>query len=344
MATLPATTQSPFPHMQAAAERAQAVAQAAKVKDEEARERLKTWCWRSAILVFCLISAAFAYKVFMGRRPGRLQYGWERAGEYSDSQMVRRANAAQNSDRFFLEISNSAKRVWSSVQGNYLEKLGWGGICAVPFEDEIDGRTCKVVALAVGDRDGLRVPVPDCSRNTRSIKGLMNTIFESTCPQVNATTVSFSNLLEIIGAPKVIDYISLDSQDYVDPDVQSQFSIVKSFPFSERCARTWQVQINDAHTRASISSLLEVRQGCRIVSAGSALFARCPCVKAEADKTVHKTKPSENSLNLNIMSPHKPQPEVTGLLNAPHLSHNTRDNAEKLQIHPSGTITVHTGV
>lgn len=272
---MPEVIQSPFPHMQARAA-AGAAAEAAKAKEkDEAREYFKTCCWRAGVFIICVAAVTFTYQVAVDRRaPGRLRFIWEMAARSSgESTMVRRNTAAQ--DKFFMEIGTSDLE--SSVGGKHLENLGWSGVCAVPFPTDLAGRTCKMVALPVGGTDGIQVDVPQCA-TAHGVQRLMNKLFQVECPDMQATTVSIEKLLDIADAPKVIDYVALDKQEYFTAN-HSQFEILQKFPFDARCVRAWSVNAYNADVMTKVSNLLEVSQGCKVHSRGTQIFARCPCSK-----------------------------------------------------------------
>jgi len=270
-----------------------AAAEAAKAKEkDEVRELMKTFCWRAAILIICILAAALTCSVAVARREGRLHFIWALVGGEHEGAMVRTMAAVP--DKFFIEIGTSPKTLESSVGGKHLENLGWSGVCVIPFPVTLTGRACKTVALPIGAKDGMVVQVPDCARNTHGVQGVMNMIFRKACEEVPATTVSIGKLLGIADAPKVIDYISLDNQDYLNPE-HSQLDIIKNFPFDEHCARAWAIHVYDLNIMSNITNQLEVSQGCSVHTTGSQIFARCPCAKfdsAEPETPAMRTRPA----------------------------------------------------
>lgn len=273
---------SPFPHTKAMAAAAAAVQAAKAKKEDEAWELRKKAGLRAGMLALCLFGAAYTYQAFATRQ-AKLHHIWGMAAEdYGDSSMVRRATAATNSKKFFLDIAASTTRLESSLGGSYLENLGWRSVCAVPSPVELAGRTCEVVARPISGKDGVSIQVPDCSGNAGGLKGVMNKMVKLACPYKNATTFGIDKLLEMVNAPKVIDYIAIDNQDYPNPGFH-ELDIIKRFPFSKRCVHAWFVQSSDAKTRTSISNLLEVAQGCKVHRSPDQIFARCPC------KSEHKS-------------------------------------------------------
>jgi hypothetical protein len=292
--------QSPFPHMQARAAADAAAADAKAKEEDQAREHLKSCCWRAGAFIMCVAAVAFTYHVAVDRRAsGRLRFIWElaSAGQSGDSGMVRRD--ASVPDKFFMEIGTSALE--SSVGGKHLENLGWNGVCAVPSQVELAGRTCKVVALPVGHKDGMQIHVPHCTAESNGIQRLMNKLFKVACPDVEATTVSIEKLLHIADAPKVIDYVALDKQEYFTAN-HSHFEVLQKFPFEERCVRAWSVNAFDANVMAKVSNLLEVSQGCKVHSAGVQLFARCPCAKFESSASLVASFEPANVSEIDILA------------------------------------------
>lgn len=243
-------------------------------KKNEAWELFRTGCWRAGVLIVCTLAATLVYELAVARREGRLHFNWEAAVPAVPPSIVRHefVTPAPVKDKFFIDIGGSSEALESSMNGKHLEKKGWSGVCAMPLSGEIPGRTCKVVALPVGATDGDPIRVSDCSRNTKGLQGLINKFIKVGCDQVPATTVSIGKVLAIASAPKVVDYISLDTQG-------NATGILKSFPFGEHCVRAWSIKgIEDSRSMTDIHNLLEVGQGCR-VHKGDGIWARCPCDK-----------------------------------------------------------------
>lgn len=307
---------SPFPHMQAMAA-AGAAAEAAKAKKEdEQRELIKQTCWCAGICVACFVGAILTFQLFEDRlsvRPRTLFDGRE-AG------IVRKVpDLAAVPGKFFVEIGSSQERMESAVGGKHLESLGWGGVCALPLPTSLSQRTCKVIALPVAGKDGVKVRVPDCSGQTSGIKALTSKLFKVTCPHVSATTVSIAGFLKIADAPKVIDYVSLDNQDYLGTQI-TNLDIVRHFPHTERCVRAWSIH---GASIESIKNVLEVGQGCKVHSTGGNIFARCPCTGqqyAEGANISHATTPTASA----------PKHAIMRSIQTPDTS------KQNIQIHPSG--------
>jgi hypothetical protein len=281
---------SPFPHVHAKAAQDKLAAKSAKTKKSEAWELLWTGCWRALLVTICTIAAVFVYKLAIGNREGRLFVNW-----LADHSTLVRSDdaAAPSADEFFIEIGHSSEDLLRSAGGKMLERKGWNGVCAVPLNGDLPGRKCRVVSLPVASQDGHTVSVPDCSRLS-SFQSLLRMFTEVHCPTVEATTVSVAKLLQIASAPKVIDFISLESQ-------QSDLGIVSHFPFSEYCVRAWAFKnIGEEKAAAGIRHQLEVGQGCHIRSdSTSHLWARCPCEKLH--KRQHKSGAAGQKANATQM-------------------------------------------
>lgn len=269
--------EAPFPHMKARAEAGLAAKKAKKVKNNEAWELFWITCWRIGILVACTIAATLVYHVAAARLEGRLHFG--KAGIANEPSIVRTdlttagVATATAGDHFFIDIGMSSVGMKASENSRHLEQKGWSGVCVVPFPGDFTGRTCKVVDLQVGADDGEPLFVPDCSRSTQGLQGLVNGVMKVPgCPQVETSTVAIDKILAIASAPKVIDYVSLDLQG-------SELAVLNKFPFHEHCVRAWSVKAGKESEMVGIQQFLEVSHGCRTRTGGGHIFGRCPCDK-----------------------------------------------------------------
>lgn len=282
---------SPFPHMHA---KAAADKLAKTEKKNEVRELFVTGCWRAGILIICTLAATLVYQVAVAQREGRLHFNWGQG--MTEFSMVRRVPMnATASDHYFLDIGMSRDDVQASMSGRHLEQKGWNGVCAVPLPGDLTGRTCKVVALPVGVKDGEQIAVQDCSQV--GLLGLMRMFMEVECPEVKATTVSIGKLLAIASAPKVIDFVSMDSQS-------AELEILQSFPFGEHCVRAWSIASTQNTTLAGMKSYLQVSQGCRVRTEGAQLWGRCPCgeQKQESVAPDAKAKQPANLAQIEVLA------------------------------------------
>merc|ERR1719409_1756487 len=88
----------------------------------------------------------------------------------------------------------------------------------------------------------------------------MTHVFEkkvSSCPERDMYTVSVADLLALGKAPRVIDYVNLDTEG-------AELDILQGFPFDRHCVRTWTVEHNcEEPKQTKIKELLESK-GCRV--------------------------------------------------------------------------------
>lgn len=289
---------SPFPHMQAKkAEHEAAAAKGNKNGDWSPFSKITVVI--SVTLVFCL-QAIFVYKVAVAYQQGKLQnIDINRLPQQiSDAMFAHTADAGVSSEniirrqlpvteRFFMEIGWASEDLMNSPIAKHVEEEGWSGVCVVPFANDLSGRTCKVVAMPVGAKNGEKVFAEDCSRSQTGLAGIMNRLMgEEGCRSAQATTVSVSMVLQITNAPKIIDYMSLNTHG-------NELQILRTFPFDTHCVSAWSIDDSNQDNIAAIKHFLEVSQGCRIHAQQAGVWARCPCDKTgrhhhnKASSTVH---------------------------------------------------------
>lgn len=275
---------SPFPHMEAKkAEHEAAAAKGNKNNDWSPFSKIAVVI--SAILVFCL-QAIFVYKVAVAYQQGKLQNIdiSQLPQQISDAMFAQTADSGVSSEniirrqlpvteRFFVEIGWASEDLKNSPIAKHVEEEGWSGVCVVPFANDLSGRSCKVVAMPVGPKSGEKVFAEDCSGSQTGLAGMMNRLMgEEECRSAQATTVSVSMVLEITNAPKIIDYMSLNTHG-------SELQILRTFPFDTHCVSAWSIDDSDSDNIAAIKHFLEVSQGCRIHTQQAGVWARCPCDK-----------------------------------------------------------------
>lgn len=255
-----------------------------------------TWmiCSIVGVLLLCALAASFTIRMKLNRREVRLPLQWPNGfginQEHVHPTLVRRAGenstvesgVGGSSDGFFLEVGLSAERLEDSKRTKHLENKGWNGVCAMPLPADIGSRTCKLVALPVAAESGQKITVSNCPQPHSSIQALIPTgvqallhrFIEAThCPQKEISTVGIDELLVIAAAPKVIDFVSLETEG-------NEFDILQGFPFQKHCVRAWTVNHGyEEHIMSGIRQILEVGQGCRIVEGAGEFWARCPCEK-----------------------------------------------------------------
>jgi FkbM family methyltransferase len=140
------------------------------------------------------------------------------------------------------------------------KKFGWKGICAEPnpvfYEKLILNRECVVSDSCIAGKSGdsVRFILADeyggidtfCSKGKHKDKV---TAFEGEGKVINLETISLDDFLRINGAPKQIDYLSIDTEG-------SEYAILKSFPFDKWDVRFITVEHNFEPQREKIFNLL----------------------------------------------------------------------------------------
>jgi len=175
-------------------------------------------------------------------------------------------------ERFFLDIGASGYSIGGSFSTRFLEQIGWRGVCADPFPRDLENRACKLVKLPVAQQSGNKVLLPDCSSQSDSLKRLFNQLIRGpeACPMVERSTLSVPDLLELVAAPRLIDFASLDTDG-------SELTILQAFPFDRACVRAWQVKhgLKEA-TMKGIRDILEPHN-CSVKEGFDEFFIRCTC-------------------------------------------------------------------
>jgi hypothetical protein len=137
-----------------------------------------------------------------------------------------------------------------SLERNY----GWDGICIEPLEQHFWGlahRRCTVVAAVVTDRQHdtalFRVNPPDacpaCSGVVGPLTDNANNIDAARGELRERPTVQLGDVLRQFGAPKDIDYLSLDVEG-------AEELVLEGFPFATHRARLVSVERPKARARA----------------------------------------------------------------------------------------------
>lgn len=135
--------------------------------------------------------------------------------------------------------------------------LGWKGLCIEPNDHFISAlqrnRTCTVRNDLVSDVAGV---VKDFALDDAT-SGILDA---ATSPMtrrrhvVQKTTTTLGAILDEVGAPKVIDYFSLDVEGH-------ELAILSTFPFDRYTFRCMTVEHNEPHVgsgpRQAIRALLE---------------------------------------------------------------------------------------
>ena len=166
---------------------------------------------------------------------------------------------------FFVEFGATDGVLLSNT---YLleQEFGWSGICAEPnpklFEQLCANRRCKVSSACIGSRTGSRVDfiladayggIADfAAEDSHADK---REAFRQLGAVTTMTTVSLNDFLVEQGAPRHIDYLSIDTEG-------SEFDILDAFPFDAWTIDLITVEHNYSARRDSIRALLE-RHGFR---------------------------------------------------------------------------------
>jgi FkbM family methyltransferase len=150
---------------------------------------------------------------------------------------------------------------------------GWNGICIEPnaalFAALVKNRKCICVNCCLYDREGAVEFVeagflggirseydPRLLAQVRKLHGYRE---QAALPSVPKPARMIRSILREAGAPRVIDYWSLDTEG-------SEFTILKSFPFDEYSFRVLTVEHNRLPVREEIRLLLEAHGYFRVRS------------------------------------------------------------------------------
>ena len=140
-------------------------------------------------------------------------------------------------------------------------EFGWQGLCAEPnpvlFGQLRANRKCQVVDACIGARTGDEVEfiladaygcIADYA--DADMHGEKRAAFKAAGQVSTMTTVSLEDLLLQQGAPREIDYLSIDTEG-------SEYDILAAFPFDRWKIRLLTVEHNFTKNRESIRALLE---------------------------------------------------------------------------------------
>jgi hypothetical protein len=192
-----------------------------------------------------------------------------------------------NGTHFFLDIGLAGQDTEFTVsKTKHLEDAGWRGVCANPFSTS--KRSCKTVSVPVAPISGQEVELTDCT----GVRTPFQAVFATTsleCPTVRKTAVSITELLKLSKAPRIIDYVALDTQG-------SELEILKRFPFGSFCVRAWTVERHsgEARVNAGIRRLL-ISRSCKVKDAGSVWWARCSCSKFASSLLTQSVAPTRRT-------------------------------------------------
>ncbi len=161
---------------------------------------------------------------------------------------------------FFVEVG-AANGVLLSNSWLLEKKFGWNGICVEPnpsFLTELRAnRACIVTGDCIGPRTGDEVEfiLADVYGGIAAYAGddmhsERREAYRAAGDVARLTTLSLDDLLVRHGAPRRIDYISIDTEG-------SEFDILESFPFADWDVALLTVEHNFTARRKDIRNLLE---------------------------------------------------------------------------------------
>lgn len=222
-------------------------------------------CQRLSFVGVVMCSTALAIRLHALYKMGKL-------GRWSHDKS-KMPDVLVNGTHYFMDIGLGNNGDDGRSHTKVLEGRGWRGACVDPFPDT--SRKCTVIDMPVAPRSGQQVELTDCTaKNTLQV--LMSATARALgrhaddCPIVQRTALSITDLLQLAKAPRVIDYLSLDTGG-------SELDVLEAFPFGDFCVRAWTVRHGDAQVSASIRKLLASHNSCKVKEAGPSYWARCSC-------------------------------------------------------------------
>lgn len=168
---------------------------------------------------------------------------------------------------FFVEFGATDGVMLSNTY--LLEKdFGWKGICAEPnpkfFKMLKENRSCTVTNACISDRDDDLVSfilAEEYGGVEPSVKkGKHKSIvasYESNETVIQINTKSLDTVLNECGAPKIIDYISIDTEGH-------EYQILSTFPFEKWDVKLLTIEHNFEPQRQEIFKLLSSKGYTRI--------------------------------------------------------------------------------
>lgn len=142
--------------------------------------------------------------------------------------------------------------------------LGWQGICAEPNPKYLESlqrnRRCHITNACIGARSGETVEfvladefggmAEDMRRDMHSAR--REAYYADTSNRINLVTESLDDMLRRMGAPREIDYLSIDTEG-------SEFAILAAFPFDQWTIHLITVEHNYSPDRERLHALLSER-------------------------------------------------------------------------------------
>lgn len=178
--------------------------------------------------------------------------------------------------KFFVEFGacdgiESSNTFW--LEKNH----GWGGILAEPgqswFPQLYENRSARIVAKAVASESGKKFLFTDTANPVYSTFSNLRELDAHAFSRIDFTeytveSISLDSLLEESGAPRVIGYLSIDTEG-------SEFEILRAFDFSKYCFELISVEHNFTPNEKLIDELLldqGYRRVLREISGGDAWY------------------------------------------------------------------------
>lgn len=163
-------------------------------------------------------------------------------------------------DGYFVEFGATDGVLLSNTW--LLEKsFGWRGLCAEPnpkfFEKLKSNRQCVVTNHCISGETGKTVEFvfADAYGGSQEYANddqhaAKRAAYRAAGRVETLVTISLNDFLERYGAPRQIDYISIDTEG-------SEFEILRAFPFDRWCVLFWTIEHNFTDRRADIRKLME---------------------------------------------------------------------------------------
>ena len=159
-------------------------------------------------------------------------------------------------DGYFVELGACDGLEYSNTF--FFERsLGWKGLCIEPndlyYEQLKTNRVCDKSNALIYSEAGKEVDFSLC-QTTSGILDEHQGPFTKKERVVKKTTTTLASVLDAVGAPRMMDYLSLDVEG-------QEYNILNTFPFDRYAFRCMTVEHNEPHVgpdaRQKIRQLLE---------------------------------------------------------------------------------------
>lgn len=192
----------------------------------------------------------------------------------SKSAVARRSVSQLGQDLWVLERTNYKRNGFFvefgatdgvSLSNTYLleKEFAWNGLCAEPnpefFVNLEQNRRCQVSQDCIGAQTGEKVDfvfadvyggfIRDIDGDAHAARRRAYLTEEVNIAHL--TTISLDDYLRKYGAPKIIDYISMDTEG-------SELEILSKFPFENWDVRNWTIEHNFGPMREQIRLIMSV--------------------------------------------------------------------------------------